>query len=410
MKDEFEYMGGRAAPSLVAHRSEPGIGPTIGSVPPEAANAEIFVVTWQGTLTPRETSDYYLGFRGSGFFRVWIDGKLVTLAYHTDGVGMKLAHLHLEKDKPYALRVDYGPHKGSNPVAELVWSELDLRPSPEVVTASKEADAIVAVVGLTSELEGEEMAVSEEGFKGGDRTSLDLPKPEEDLLEAVAAMGKPLVVVLLNGSALSVNWAQAHANAILDAWYPGEEGGAAVAQTLAGVNNPAGRLPVTFYKSVADLPAFEDYSMRNRTYRYFSGQLLYSFGYGLSYSKFEYSGVKLSSSNIKAGEALTVDADVKNVSARDGDEVVELYLTFPRLAGAPVRALCGFTRVHVGAGHAAHVQLSVKPRDLSYVSEAGDRLIAPGSYRISIGGGQPNTAAAPVEKEFTITGQARLPE
>jgi beta-glucosidase len=167
---------------------------------------------------------------------------------------------------------------------------------------------------------------------------------------------------------------------------------------------------LTFYKSVADLPAFEDYSMSNRTYRYFSGQPLYPFGYGLSYSKFEYSGVKLSSSNIKAGDALTVDADVKNVSARDGDEVVELYLTFPKLAGAPVRALCGFTRVHVGAGQTAHVRLAVKPRHLSYVSEAGDRVIGPGSYRLSIGGGQPNTGAAPVEKEFTITGQAQLPE
>jgi beta-glucosidase len=410
VKDEFEYMGGRAPPSLLAHRSEPGIGPTVASLPREVANADMFVVTWQATLTPTETSDYYLGFRGNGFFRVWVDGKVVAIAYHTDGVGMKLAHLHLEKDKPYALRIDYGPKKGSNQEAQLVWSKLDLRPSPEVVTASRDADAVVAVVGLTSELEGEEMAVSEEGFKGGDRTSLDLPKPEEDLLEAVAATGKPLVVVLLNGSALSVNWAAAHVNAILDAWYPGEEGGAAVAETLAGVNNPSGRLPVTFYNSVADLPAFEDYSMSNRTYRYFSGQPLYPFGYGLSYSKFEYSSVKLSSNSIKAGDALTVDADVKNVSARDGDEVVELYLTFPKLAGAPARALREFTRVHVGAGQTAHVQLSVKPRDLSYVNEVGDRLIASGSYRLSIGGGQPDTAAAHVEREFTITGEERLPE
>ncbi|MGD0548271.1 MAG: glycoside hydrolase family 3 C-terminal domain-containing protein, partial [Terracidiphilus sp.] len=162
--------------------------------------------------------------------------------------------------------------------------KIDLKPRPEALAAAKEADVVVAVVGITSELEGEEMKVEEPGFKGGDRTSLDLPKPEEELLQFVAEAHKPLVVVLTNGSALGVNWAQAHANAILEAWYPGEEGGAAVAETLSGKNNPAGRLPVTFYKDVAQLPAFENYAMKGRTYRYFEGQPLYPFGYGLSYT------------------------------------------------------------------------------------------------------------------------------
>ena len=153
------------------------------------------------------------------------------------------------------------------------------------MAAAKDADVVVAVVGITSELEGEEMLVSEPGFKGGDRTSLDLPQPEVNLLKGLATAGKPLVVVLTNGSALAVNWANEHANAILDAWYPGEEGGDAVAQTLSGANNPAGRLPVTFYKSVDQLPPFEDYSMKGRTYRYFTGTPLYPFGYGLSYTK-----------------------------------------------------------------------------------------------------------------------------
>ena len=179
------------------------------------------------------------------------------------------------------------------------------------------------------------MEVAVPGFKGGDRTSLDLPKEEEDLLEAVKTTGKPLVVVLMNGSALSVNWANENANAILDAWYSGEEGGTAIAQTLAGVNNPAGRLPVTFYKGVEQLPPFEDYSMKNRTYRYFEGQPLYPFGYGLSYSKFEYSNLKLSATTLNAGDPLTVDADVKNASERDGDEVVQLYLSFPKSPDAP---------------------------------------------------------------------------
>jgi len=248
------------------------------------------------------------------------------------------------------------------------------------------------------------------GFKGGDRTSLDLPQPEEELLKALKATGKPLVVVLLNGSALAINWSQANANAILDAWYPGEEGGTAVAETLAGVNNPAGRLPVTFYTGADQLPPFEDYAMNNRTYRYFRGQPLYPFGYGLSYSQFAYGQAKLSTAKLTAGESLTVEAEVKNTGARDGDEVVQVYLTFPQLPGAPIRALRGFKRVHVPAGKTQHVQLKLDPRDLSYVNEAGDRLVASGQYRVSVGGGQPGTSAPVVDVPLEIHGEYKLPE
>ena len=175
--------------------------------------------------------------------------------------------------------------------AQLIWSKYDPKPAPEAIAAAKAADVVIAVLGITSELEGEEMPVSEEGFKGGDRTSIDLPKPEEDLLEAVTATGKPVVLVLANGSALAVNWAKEHANAILESWYAGEEGGAAIAETLSGKNNPAGRLPVTFYTGVEQLPPFEDYAMKGRTYRYFEGKPLYPFGYGLSYTTFSYSWI-----------------------------------------------------------------------------------------------------------------------
>src|SRR5262249_51174607 len=159
------------------------------------------------------------------------------------------------------------------------------------IAAARDADVVVAVVGITSQLEGEEMPVDQPGFSGGDRTSLDLPKPEEELLQAVSATGKPIVVVLMNGSALGANWEKAHANAVLEAWYPGEEGGTAIAQTLSGKNDPAGRLPVTFYQDVHQLPSFEDYSMKGRTYRYFTGEPLWPFGFGLSYTSFKYSGL-----------------------------------------------------------------------------------------------------------------------
>ena len=252
-----------------------------------------------------------------------------------------------------------------------MWLRLIADPIPTAIALAKNADVVVAVVGITSQLEGEEMKVEVPGFKGGDRTSLDLPKEEEDLLEAMKTTGKPLVVVLMNGSALSVNWANENADAILDAWYSGEEGGTAVAQTLAGVNNPAGRLPVTFYKSVDQLPAFEDYSMKNRTYRYFQGEPLYPFGYGLSYSKFEYSNLKLSNATLKAGDSLTVDADVRNTSQREGDEVVELYLSFPQVSG---RADSCAARLHANpldAGETQHVHFILDERDLSEVNDNG---------------------------------------
>jgi len=359
MIDMLATLGSAAAPPPLASRIEPGIGLSTGSLPPEVAGKNSLVVSWEATLTPQATGDYNFGLRGDGFFRVSLDGKVVTMSYHTNGVETKLGRVHLEQGKPYALKVDFGLGQDDSAATRLVWSKLEPRPAPEAIAAAKDADVVVAVVGITSELEGEEMPVNEDGFKGGDRTSIDLPKPEQDLLESVASTGKPLVVVLMNGSALSVNWVKEHANAILEAWYSGEEGGAAIAQTLVGVNNPSGRLPVTFYTGVDQLPPFEDYSMANRTYRYFTGTPLYPFGYGLSYSKFAYSNVKLSSKELHAGDPLNVDADVKNTSQRDGDEVVELYLTFPKLPGAPIRALRGFTRVHIRAGETAHVRLAV---------------------------------------------------
>jgi beta-glucosidase len=290
------------------------------------------------------------------------------------------------------------------------WSQADLTPQPEAIKAAKNADVVVAVVGITSSLEGEEMKVDEPGFKGGDRTSLDLPQPEENLLEAVAAAGKPLVLVLTNGSALGVNWAKDHANAILDAWYPGEEGGAAVAETLSGRNNPAGRLPVTFYKDVSQLPPFEDYSMKDRTYRYFEGTPLYPFGYGLSYTTFSYSGLTVPSSPVAAGSPVVAEITVTNTGAKAGDEVAQLYLDFPRVPGAPLRALRAFQRVHLEAGASQKLHFELQPRDLSMVTEAGEPIVAEGEYAISVGGGQPQTGTPVLTQAFNIKGTLTLPE
>ena len=365
-----------------------------------------FSARWTGFLTPSESGTFQVGLVGS-MHRMWLDGKLIVddaVLHDPNSQGVTLA---LVKGHRYAVRIEY--LRGGFGT-KLVWLPVSADPSFEAASAARQADVVVAVVGITSKLEGEEMKVDVPGFKGGDRTSLNLPAEEEALLGALKGAGKPLVVVLMNGSALAVNWANDHANAILEAWYSGEEGGTAIAQTLAGANNPAGRLPVTFYKGVEQLPPFEDYAMKGRTYRYFTGEPLYPFGYGLSYSRIEYSGLKLSSPELDAGNPLTVDVDVKNASPIAGDEVVELYVNFPKLAGAPVRALRGFTRVHLEAGETRHVTLALQPRDLSYVNETGGRMVGAGDYVISAGGGQPGTVAAQTEARLSIRGEQKLPE
>jgi beta-glucosidase len=372
--------------------------------PPEGMRD--FSVRWTGFLTPSESGKYNIGLAGS-MNRLWLDGKLLLDDSELHDPHPKTVPVELQKGHRYSVKVEY--LRGGFGT-RLVWLSVLTNPLADAVAAAKNADLVVAVVGITSQLEGEEMKVDLPGFKGGDRTSIDLPKEEEDLLKGVGATGKPLVVVLMNGSALAVNWANDHANAIMDAWYSGEEGGTAIAETIAGANNPAGRLPVTFYTGVDQLPPFEDYAMTNRTYRYFEGKPLYPFGYGLSYSKFEYSNVKLSTSDVIAGEPLVVDADVKNVSQQDGDEVAELYLTFPKLPGAPLHALRGFTRVRIGAGATEHVQFKLNPRDLSMVDLAGTRWDAAGSYTVTVGGGQPGTSAPMADAQFWISGSHKLPE
>ena len=365
-----------------------------------------FAVRWTGQLTPSETGSYQIGLSGSDM-RLWLDGKAIVDDPVLHDPNVQTATVTLQKGHHYPLKVEF--LKGAFSL-KLVWQPTGKDPLIEATAAAQKADVIVAVVGITSHLEGEEMKVDLPGFRGGDRTSLALPAEEEALLGALKGSGKPLVVVLMNGSALAVNWANDHANAIVDAWYSGEEGGTAIAQTLAGENNPAGRLPVTFYKGIEQLPEFEDYTMKNRTYRYFTGEPLYGFGHGLSYTTFEYSGMKLSNASLQAGDPVDVEVDLKNTGKRDGDEVAELYISFPKLPGTPLKALRGFTRVNLKAGEQKHVKLTLSPRDLSYVNEAGDRFVSAGDYLITVGGGQPGTAAPHAEAHLMIQGEQKLPE
>jgi beta-glucosidase len=379
-------------------------------LPQVAAGARPLAIRWEATLTPKETGEFNMGVKGDGFFRLSVDGQDVASAWDTHQVETKLGRVHLEAGKPVKVEVVYGQGAKIAPEAVLVWQKLDLTPQPEALKAARNADVVVAVVGITSELEGEEMKVTVPGFSGGDRTTISLPGPEEDLLKLLATAGKPLVVVLTNGSALAVNWANEHANAILDAWYPGEEGGDAVAQTLAGKNNPGGKLPVTFYTGISQLPNFEDYSMKGRTYRYFEGKPLFPFGYGLSYTTFSFDGLTVPTEAVNAGDPVNVAVTVKNTGKVAGDEVAELYLSFPNQPGAPLRALRSFQRVHLDAGASQQVRFELKPRDLSMVSERGEPIIVEGDYTVSVGGGQPGTTAQVVTKKFHMDGMKTLPE
>jgi beta-glucosidase len=269
---------------------------------------------------------------------------------------------------------------------------------------------IVAAVGLTSDLEGEEMRVELEGFSGGDKTSIDLPADQRKLLEQAANTGKPLIVVVMNGSTLDLSWAKEHAAAIIEAWYPGESGGLAIGNVIAGKTNPAGRLPLTFYKSVADLPPFSDYAMKGRTYRYFEGTPVYPFGYGLSYSKFEYAPLSVEPVNGSSERGVRVTTTVKNTSSRAGEEVAQLYLTPPQFDGAPRIALRGFQRFALQPGESKQITFELNPRDLSFVRADGVRQIVKGDYRVDVGSVQPGADVTTQSAKLSIANEVELPK
>ena len=379
-----------------------------GASPVPSVNMKNFSVRWSGTLQVPAPGDYLVAPRNAQWWPV-NGAEKFTIKFDGKDMGSSTAKLRFDDTRPHAIEITYS-HK-----AELFGGEFSLRWTPPVeplraqaMEAVKRADVVVAFVGLSPELEGEEMRVDIPGFSGGDRTDLGLPPAQQQLLEAAKAAGKPLVVVLLNGSALAVNWAQENADAILEAWYPGQAGAQAIAETLSGKNNPSGRLPVTFYRSANDLPPFTDYSMANRTYRYFKGKPLYEFGYGLSYSTFSYSNVHLSQEHLNAGDTLHVEADVKNTSARAGADVAELYLTPPQDGLSPLRSLEGFEHVHLLPGESKHVSFTLDPRQLSEVDAKGVRAVRAGAYSLSVGGGQPGVGKD-ISAQFTIEGVRELP-
>ncbi|MEO5782809.1 MAG: glycoside hydrolase family 3 C-terminal domain-containing protein, partial [Ginsengibacter sp.] len=252
----------------------------------------------------------------------------------------------------------------------------------------KDADAIIFVGGISPQLEGEEMKVDFPGFNGGDRTSILLPSIQTELMKALKSKGKPVVFVMMTGSAIAIPWEAENIPAIVNAWYGGQSAGTALADVLFGDYNPAGRLPVTFYKSDEDLPDFNDYSMANRTYRYFKGESAYGFGFGLSYTNFTYNDLKIISPN--TGNIL-VNVKVTNAGKKDGEEVVELYVSSQnKTMQTPIRALKGFKRLFLKTGESKNVQFALTQNDLSIMDDAGKPKLLPGKILVSVGGSQPD--------------------
>jgi beta-glucosidase len=363
--------------------------------PGKGVPADFFSVRWTGLLTPPETGTYVIGIVTDDRGRMYFDGEMKVDNWDPSQKNvMKTFRVKLEKGKKYPMRIEYADSTEYAGI-RFQWKRDDFdteTTSPaqmmdRAVEITNRSDVAIVYAGISANLEGEEMSVSLPGFKGGDRTDLELPTAQKELLKALKATGKPIVLVLTSGSALALNWENENIPAILQAWYPGEEGGNAVADVILGTYNPAGRLPVTFYRSVTDLPPFEEYSMNGRTYRYFGGKPLFPFGYGLSYTTFEYSGLSLSKSVIGSGDSVQVAVNVRNTGRYDGEEVVQLYVkSLTSREPQPLKSLKGFRRVSIKKGESRAVGISLRASDLRYFDEKNDGFIVePGKYEIQVG-------------------------
>lgn len=322
--------------------------------------------------------------------------------------GSGTVRLHFDSAGLHSIRLEFR-HVGNDWGVRLQWQAPAEALLAEALTAAANADVIVACVGLSPDIEGEELPIAVPGFERGDRTDLSLPAPQEELLRALGRTGKPLIVVVMSGSAVAINWASEHANAILQTWYPGEAGGTALAEILTGAYNPSGRLPVTIYKSAQDLPPFVDYRMAGRTYRYFSGTPLYAFGHGLSYTRFAYRDLKISRTGTQPGQSVRVTATVTNEGDVDGDEVAQLYLTPPHDESGLRISLAGFRRVRLEAKASTRVSFELTPRDLSVVDSSGRRSQVAATFGVHVGGSQP-IGTAGVRGEISILRPVPLPD
>lgn len=364
--------------------------------PREDMNDDNFSVRWTGELVPDKTATYQLGFISTCNTRLYLNDSLVarTIYHFRNEYGdprlRKSPPMKLEAGKKYKIVLE-AIDTYADAQVQLVWT----RPQPDLkkqaLETAKQADVVVMCMGLTARMEGEEMDIVIDGFTAGDRTKIDLPRSQQELIKEIHALGKPVIVVLLNGSALAINWEQKNIPAILETWYPGQAAGQAIADVLFGDYNPGGKLPVTFYKSTNDLPSFREYNLTGQTYRYFKGEPLYPFGHGLSYTSFAYTDLKIQD-NRKVGDSVRLSVTIKNTGARQGDEVAQVYLSQKNSKGkAPIRSLAEFQRINLTPGESRALDFVLPPDVFSTISNTGEKIILPGQFEVTVGGGQPGS-------------------
>lgn len=400
---EWQYLSAEGAPGLIGEyfnnldlegspfevRRDSTINFSwFNQAPLPGMNRENYSIRWHGSITTPVSGKYLLSLSGDDGFRLFIDDQLMIDGW-SDGWKRDFNHMRFEAGSQHSIEIDYYQKAwGSN--IKLEWGLPTGDIEIKALEIAAQSDVIIFVGGLSPKLEGEEMKVELSGFEGGDRTSLDLPAVQVDMLKKLKALGKPVILVLMNGSALSINWADKNIDAILETWYPGQEGGTAIADVLFGDYNPAGRLPVTFYKSADQLPAFENYDMQGRTYRYFEDVPLYGFGYGLSFTEFEYSELEVPET-VSTSEEINIQLKLTNTGAYDGDEVIQLYVKHPDSPyPVPVHALKSFKRTHLKAGEQKTISFTLSPKQLSVINNENQRIILPGKIQLFVGGQQPN--------------------
>jgi beta-glucosidase len=354
-----------------------------GKAPFDDVNIDQYSIKWTGVLVPPTTGEYAVGAEGFSGYEIFIDGQSVT---KWDGIydpEKKYKLMQLEGGKPYSIRIEYFSENSSQSVIRLLWSIPNSRLEQEAIDAARNADLVVLCMGINISVENE----------GRDRKDIQLPAIQQQLIRKIQQTGKPVVLVLNNGSAIAVNWEAENIPAIIEAWYPGQSGGTAVADIIFGDYNPAGRLPVTFYRSIDQLPDYTDFDMEGRTYRYFRGKPLYEFGYGLSYTTFAYE-IEKAPETFTQEKPVEIAVKVTNTGKYDGDEVAQLYVTLPNSEyRTPIRSLQGFKRIHLKAGETQTVRFTLQPEQLQTRDDNGLPVTPSGRALISVGGKQPDEQA-----------------
>ena len=371
---------------------------------------DAYSVRWTGILSVDKTGSYALGGEAFSSIKLYLDDKLIIQRDDVHHPKKLYEYVQLEAGKKYKIRFECIQDNTEHSLMHLLWESPKNNLESEAIAIAKDADAVIMYMGISPLLEGEEMKVKVDGFSGGDRVNTKLPKTQADLIKKIKALGKPTVLVLLNGSALSINWEDENIPAVLEAWYPGQAGGTAIADVIFGDYNPAGRLPVTFYKDIKDIPAFSNYDMTGKTYRYFKGEPLYEFGYGLSYTNFKYSNLKVPEA-IETGNDFSVEVDVENVGELNGEEVIQLYIQNSNADEYnPHKSLAAFERVSFKSGEKKTLTFKISKDQLSIVNKDGEKVVKPGEYKISVGGAQPSESrikdGSVVLKRVNISGNA----